>query len=99
MNRFILKSSEFSFIIPGFCSCSYYKIGSGWCSHGVFSVVIGSVDDFAVGDSPGNYSGQYKDLAKLVKNINREILSKFGGSSRSPSSVGPTRYLTYLRFK
>ncbi|OWM67163.1 hypothetical protein CDL15_Pgr000615 [Punica granatum] len=39
------------------------------------------VDDFAV-DGGGNYLDQYKNLAKLVENLDKEILSKFDPSSR-----------------
>ncbi|KAK4755423.1 hypothetical protein SAY87_009180 [Trapa incisa] len=52
------------------------------------------VDDFSAEDTPGNYSAQYKDLGKLVKNLDRDILSKFAGSSGSPSSAVPASSIT-----
>ncbi|TXG58704.1 hypothetical protein EZV62_016533 [Acer yangbiense] len=54
-----------------------------------FLVVYGSVGDF-VGEQQGgaNYSAQFKNLEKLVKNLDTEILSKLHGSSK-PSSTGP----------
>lgn len=96
MNRFMSKSSELCFISSCFlflCLLAIWRrMEFSW---GFFSGVIGSVDDFAVEGGPGNYSGQYKDLEKLVKNLDTEIMSKFDGSSRSSSSAGPTptRYL------
>ncbi|XP_031398197.1 probable proteasome inhibitor [Punica granatum] len=48
------------------------------------------VDDFAAEGGGRNYSDQYKDLEKLVENFDKEILSKFDGSSRPLSSAEAT---------
>ncbi|KAK4782925.1 hypothetical protein SAY86_007299 [Trapa natans] len=52
------------------------------------------VDDFAVEGTPGNYSAQYKGLGKLVKKLDRDILSKFAGSLATPSNAVPTSSTT-----
>uniref|UniRef100_A0A2P2JBF2 Uncharacterized protein MANES_09G098300 n=1 Tax=Rhizophora mucronata TaxID=61149 RepID=A0A2P2JBF2_RHIMU len=49
------------------------------------------VNDY-VGDNGGsNYSAQFKNLDKLVKNLNKEVLSKLDGSSKESSSGKPSR--------
>ncbi|KAK2657750.1 hypothetical protein Ddye_010802 [Dipteronia dyeriana] len=52
-----------------------------------FLVVYGSVGDF-IGEQKGgaNYSAQFKNLEKLVKSLDTDILSKLHGSSKPSSS-------------
>ncbi|KAF8016602.1 hypothetical protein BT93_H1966 [Corymbia citriodora subsp. variegata] len=45
------------------------------------------VHEFIVEDGAANYSGQFKNLDKLVKSLDTEILSKLNGSSRPSSST------------
>ncbi|XP_056167989.1 probable proteasome inhibitor isoform X1 [Syzygium oleosum] len=45
------------------------------------------IDEFIVEDGAASYSGQFKNLDKLVKSLDTEILSKLDGSSRPSSST------------
>ncbi|KAI6675151.1 hypothetical protein NL676_003057 [Syzygium grande] len=46
-----------------------------------------AVDEFIGEDGTASYSGQFKNLDKLVKSLDTEILSKLNGSSRPSSST------------
>ncbi|KAG6697485.1 hypothetical protein I3842_09G202400 [Carya illinoinensis] len=50
-----------------------------------------SVEDYAGENGGTNYSGQYKNLAELVKKLDTEILSKLDGSSLPSSSNNASR--------
>ena len=44
-----------------------------------------SVEDYVAENGGTNYSGQFKNLDKLVKTLDKEILSKLDGSSDKPT--------------
>ncbi|KAL6337262.1 hypothetical protein AAG906_036576 [Vitis piasezkii] len=45
-----------------------------------------NVEDYVAENGGTNYSGQFKNLDKLVKTLDKEILSKLDGSSDKPTS-------------
>ncbi|CBI30473.3 hypothetical protein VitviT2T_012350 [Vitis vinifera] len=45
-----------------------------------------NVEDYVAENGGTNYSGQFKNLDKLVKTLDKEILSKLNGSSDKPTS-------------
>ena len=66
-------------------------------------IVIGNFLNFSVGDYVGencdnNYSTQLKNLDKLVKSLDSEILIKLDGSSKASSSSNLRRYLVFQIF-
>ncbi|OIT39139.1 PREDICTED: probable proteasome inhibitor [Nicotiana attenuata] len=46
-----------------------------------------SVEDYIVKDGGTNYNAQFKNLGKLVGELNKEVLSKYSGSSVANSST------------
>ncbi|RVW44512.1 putative proteasome inhibitor [Vitis vinifera] len=46
-----------------------------------------NVEDYVAENGGTNYSGQFKNLDKLVKTLDKEILSKLNGSSDKPTSL------------
>lgn len=53
---------------------------------GVFFYMC-SVGDYAGEDGGSNYSQQFKNLEKLVKRLDEDILSKLDGSANGSSST------------
>ncbi|KAJ7961348.1 Proteasome inhibitor-related [Quillaja saponaria] len=56
-----------------------------------------NVGDYVGENGSSNYSAQFKNLEKLLKSLDTEILSKLDGSSKSSSSTNPLRSQTSER--
>lgn len=75
----ILESSRLGFFVLLNCVLTLK-----WDLDVVFDIC--SVGDYAGEDGVSNYSQQFKNLDKLVKKIDGDILSKLDGSAKASSS-------------
>lgn len=61
-------------------------------------VWVCSAAEYAAENGGKNYGSQFKNLGKLVENVNKEILHKLDGSSAASSSNQPSRYSICISF-
>lgn len=59
-------------------------------------ICVCSAGEYVQEDGGTNFGSQFKNLGKLVENVNKEILNKVDAAGASSSSTNNTRYLFIL---